>query len=375
MASCTDNVKNGVETDIDCGGNCPRCSPGEACVLANDCTSRVCVAETCQTPNCLDGVKNGLETGIDCGGACPMTCVDGDNCEVGGDCASGVCVSNICQAPTCTDTVKNGSEPDIDCGGQYCAQCADGDNCNVGSDCTSGVCVNIVCQAATCMDGTKNGMETDLDCGGSVCQKCTVGKSCNIASDCQSNACINGTCVVAVTGKLVFLATGYNGNLGGVAGADAKCQQRASAAGLAGTFKAWISDGTMASSPSVRFTKSAEPYVLVGGTLIANNWNDLTDGTIANRIDKTEFGTAVNVVYQGVYTFTQANGTPGLFGSPASVCYGSNCHCDSWTNANAQGNPTPGSAVGYYTATNDDWTDYSFGNSCNGPVNLYCFQQ
>jgi uncharacterized repeat protein (TIGR03806 family) len=45
-SSCTDGVRNGTETGIDCGGSCPAC------------------------PTCTDGVRNGTETGVDCGGSC-----------------------------------------------------------------------------------------------------------------------------------------------------------------------------------------------------------------------------------------------------------------------------------------------------------------
>ena len=60
------------------------------------------------------------------------------------------------------------------------------------------------------------------------------------------------------------------GDLGGLAGADAKCQARAMAAGLTGTFRAWLSDAT--NSPSSRFPQDAGPYLLVNGGLVANNW-------------------------------------------------------------------------------------------------------
>ncbi|MEO7329244.1 MAG: hypothetical protein ABI193_11740 [Minicystis sp.] len=72
--SCGDTVKNGTETDIDCGGKCAsqnmRCGSGHHCVAPNDCGSGVCQAGFCQQPICTDGVKNGNETDIDCGGNC-----------------------------------------------------------------------------------------------------------------------------------------------------------------------------------------------------------------------------------------------------------------------------------------------------------------
>ncbi|WP_411030284.1 family 16 glycosylhydrolase [Spongiimicrobium sp. 3-5] len=45
-ASCTDNLMNGNEVGMDCGGDCPPCT------------------------TCNDGVQNGNETGVDCGGDC-----------------------------------------------------------------------------------------------------------------------------------------------------------------------------------------------------------------------------------------------------------------------------------------------------------------
>jgi hypothetical protein len=47
-ASCTDGVKNGAETDVDCGGpTCPKCVDGRACVVEADCASQRCSAGTC----------------------------------------------------------------------------------------------------------------------------------------------------------------------------------------------------------------------------------------------------------------------------------------------------------------------------------------
>ncbi len=64
------------------------------CVTSATCSSGACVNNVCQT--CTDGVKNGAETGIDCGGgACP-SCAVGQPCLVATDCASGVCTANAC---------------------------------------------------------------------------------------------------------------------------------------------------------------------------------------------------------------------------------------------------------------------------------------
>lgn len=48
--TCADGLKNGYETDIDCGGNCPAtCPTGQGCVAHADCASNSCdpILKTC----------------------------------------------------------------------------------------------------------------------------------------------------------------------------------------------------------------------------------------------------------------------------------------------------------------------------------------
>jgi hypothetical protein len=180
--------------------------------------------------------------------------------------------------------------------------------------------------------------------------------------------------VPSVIGKIVFVSSlGTTGSIGGISGADAHCQGRAVAAGLSGTYKAWLSADSYSTSPASRFTKSTGPYVLVTGTMVADSWSDLTDGTIDHAIDRTEFGALTG--FSWVWSFTRTDGSQGLFGDPVENCYGGDCHCHGWTSTATQGSPTPGSAVAIINKTNDDWTDYSFGNFCGSTYSLYCFQQ
>ena len=49
-ATCRDGIKNGAETDVDCGGGtCSRCATGRTCNVANDCTSGTCTGGQCVT--------------------------------------------------------------------------------------------------------------------------------------------------------------------------------------------------------------------------------------------------------------------------------------------------------------------------------------
>jgi hypothetical protein len=50
--TCVDGIKNGSETDVDCGGTCPRCATGKSCASRSDCTSARCANGACQT--CVD---------------------------------------------------------------------------------------------------------------------------------------------------------------------------------------------------------------------------------------------------------------------------------------------------------------------------------
>jgi len=48
--SCTDKVKNGLETDVDCGGGiCPKCAGGKKCIKPSDCQSGVCSGGSCKS--------------------------------------------------------------------------------------------------------------------------------------------------------------------------------------------------------------------------------------------------------------------------------------------------------------------------------------
>jgi hypothetical protein len=122
--TCGDNVVNGEETDVDCGGRiCAPCNPGKRCVVTKDCLSLVCGGDgRCVAPSCADGVLNGSESDVDCGGPDCAPCADAQLCAAGNDCRSTVCTGGTCQAPSCSDGFKNGDETAIDCGGS-CPGC------------------------------------------------------------------------------------------------------------------------------------------------------------------------------------------------------------------------------------------------------------
>jgi Cellulose binding domain len=70
-------------------------------------------------PTCTDGIRNGAETGVDCGGpVCPQ-CPAGQGCVTGSDCVTGVCTGGICQPPSGSVTATRAISADWGFG--YCA--------------------------------------------------------------------------------------------------------------------------------------------------------------------------------------------------------------------------------------------------------------
>jgi len=197
---CVDQRQDGAETDIDCGGGtCGTCAVGKGCKANTDCSANACdfVSGTCASTQCTDQRKDGAETDIDCGGGTCATCANGNHCGVNSDCASNACdaASLLCVASQCTDHRKDGLETDIDCGGGICGACNVGLACQLDRDCASNACdaTSFTCVTSQCFDHQKDGTETDVDCGGGSCSACNVGQHCLANSDCGFGHVCNGS--------------------------------------------------------------------------------------------------------------------------------------------------------------------------------------
>lgn len=168
--------------------------------------------------------------------------------------------------------------------------------------------------------------------------------------------------------------------LGGLAGADAICNQAAAAAlpALPGTFKAWLSDaGTSAAS---RLAHAHQAYRLRNrsavGILVAANFNDLISGSLKHEIDRDENGDPVAFSFadtssQVVWTDTLTNGNAFPF-DPTNPNTTENPHldCNGWTSD--QG------AVGMTGGLNNPdaaWTQTGAGSTCDESAHLYCIEQ
>jgi hypothetical protein len=173
--------------------------------------------------------------------------------------------------------------------------------------------------------------------------------------------------------KIIFLTSqAYDGNLGGLAGADAKCQSLAAAANLSGTFKAWLSDST--TNASDRLTHNTGSYVRTDGAVVAINWLDLIDSNIKEPIicdENKECLTSLDSSLQYVWTGSVANGKNNYI-----------FNCADWTYAidppPFDGECGPDRDVcgshGEYLSINS-WWSYRFNISCHFHFRLYCIEQ
>ncbi|MDI3292124.1 Ig-like domain-containing protein, partial [Polyangium sp. 15x6] len=83
------------------------CDGNGACVECNSgpqCPSGVCMGHVCQPASCDDGVKNGTETDVDCGGGTCLPCASGQACTTAADCQTGACIGGLCDAPAVVST-------------------------------------------------------------------------------------------------------------------------------------------------------------------------------------------------------------------------------------------------------------------------------
>ena len=111
---------------------------------------------------------------------------------------------------------------------------------------------------------------------------------------------------VGPTERIVFVtASTQTANLGGLEGADSICAAEATSAGLDGEFRAWLS--TVDTSAASRLNQASVPYVLVNGTRIAEDWDDLVDDELLEPIDLDAAG---QVQTGDVWTGTLPSGQP-----------------------------------------------------------------
>lgn len=204
--------------------------------------------------------------------------------------------------------------------------------------------------------------------------------SYNVKLIVNNNGCIDSSTqqvnvAAAVTSKRAFLTSvKYNGNLGGLTGADDKCQTRANAAGLGGTWKAWLSDGSTGAAS--RLTHPTGQITAPNGTVIANDWNNLLAGGVHN-LDINEFGNVVTTESGG--SGISCSWAGGYFHFPWSNTttsggvYGTGYTCNNWTTTSSGVSGHVNMIYNVTTIWSDPWSEQCF--SCDKLRPLMCFEQ
>jgi len=162
--------------------------------------------------------------------------------------------------------------------------------------------------------------------------------------------------------RVFITSTSYYGDLGGLVGADAKCQNSADSANLGGEWKAWLSDNN--TTASSRHIHSTDSYVRLDGLVVANNWEDLTDGTLQNAINIDEFGRNMNS--WGIWTNTQIDGTLMNYGSAS---------CNNWESAIDGTYGHLGCNINISTPVTDSYWTWNSSDYCSSTYPLYCIEQ
>ena len=229
--ACVPDSVGTTDAGLDAGPP-PTGSPdGDACSSGTTCRSGVCKTGKCAAARCDDGVKNGRETDKDCGGNC-VPCAMGGKCSLDGDCSDGPCTAGVCACTPylCSNPAIVGKCGDVpnNCGGTVACGCGSGTTCYQNSCCDpQAVCKtacgtvpdgcggNIDCGTNNCLSGETcyqkkcclkkttcpagvcgsidDGCGGPLDCGLTTCtggtDVCVTGKCCTPATKCAANAC------------------------------------------------------------------------------------------------------------------------------------------------------------------------------------------
>ncbi|MEZ4448117.1 MAG: DUF4215 domain-containing protein [Nannocystaceae bacterium] len=273
-------------------------------------------------PNCTWNV---------CGDGVVLIGVEG--CDAGEENADDAKCTSECQKNICGDGHRL----------KYIEECDEGEANADDAACTS------KCQKAECGDGLVwAGVETCDDqnySSGDGCSECTLEN------------------VVFVTDEA------FQGDFGGLAGADAICQQAAKLSGMLPwpgdtlTYRAWLADPSC--PPRDRLPHSIRPYVRVDGLPFADNWSDLVDGVIDTSLACTETHNYLFDEEGRAWSAVHGDGQ-NLAELPSRTCGG-------WT---LSGDFFFG-AVGDVEAKDEQWTRLAVGGEdslqgCHIPAHLYC---
>jgi hypothetical protein len=188
--------------------------------------------------------------------------------------------------------------------------------------------------------------------------------SVDATGDAQDSAADAGDVPIQATGdagssgkKRIFVtSTTTNGAFGGLLAANATCAARASAAGLGGAWKAWLSDDF--GNAVTRIVDVSPWYLVDRTTLVFSTKSQMINGNPTAPLNQTENGAAATVDY---WTGTDSNGTKQTAAG----------YCQNWLTADGG---VFGCTGQHGSTTGSGWTNGN-GNYCNGTFALLCVEQ
>ncbi len=271
-ARCADQVRDGDETDVDCGGACGACAIGKLCLVATDCGTGFCSVSTCaaKPPG--------------------MTCSDNSQCGSGicgadgkGNCCAAACAagSGVCAWTGCDGTgACTFPSTMIACQPQSCvAATLTRHYCDGVGGCATDTltCPNLLaCASATSCSPSCAG---DGDCvPGYYCSngchpKGGIGASCAFGSQCLGGNCVDGYCCMsACNGACQACAASLTGGTDGVCSGvlDGRTDPRAVCSNPTSICQAGACSGAP-STPAGVMTASGASSATISWTVPAAN--------------------------------------------------------------------------------------------------------
>lgn len=253
--------------------------------------------------------------------------VSGSECLIGGTCyAAGEKSPDSCQEcnPTLSKTSWSPS----------------GTSCTIAGNCyangTAHPASSCLPYSVTCNSSVSN---TAWTVGGAGC---AIGGQCYAAGALDPTGCSKCDPTVSKTSwtpqstctqiLMAALNEGHQGNLGGIAGADALCAAQATAAGYSGTWKAFLSSSTQNVRDIIPSTSAAVPVVNLLGQNMYASWNAAFTST--SWSSTAPYLTAFNGK-----TVTSGMASPdwydadGWHGSTSSGLVSTSYTCNDWTDS------------------------------------------
>ncbi len=222
------------------------------------------------------------------------------------------------------------------------AQCSAADRTTLGSY------LSCIEQAPRCTAGNENTAVNGF-------MNCVSTAFSTLSTECRS-ALVR----LRPAGKRVFITRGqFDGNLGGLAGGDAKCSSAATAAGLNGTWKAWLSTTTV---NAIDRLADVGPWTdLRGETMFSSKTSLINGGPSGFGLWIDERGMSLSS--DRIWTATNASGVyqQGVTTGPP---------CAGWTSSSMQDQ----ALIGQVGRTGPSWT-WSTATSCDQLGHLICFEQ